>query len=174
MALTLDTMPLIVTLLVTAVAAFTDTRHGIIPNWLTFPTLAAAPLVHLVIGGPGALGHSLLSAIVCGLVPLFLFAKGAMGGGDVKLFAAIGAMLPLELALGLQLQAYLCVAFLAMAVLALRGHLLAVLVSTYRIATPWKRREARPIASEAALHTVRMGLGIFFAALLALVPELLP
>ena len=168
MALTPDTLFALTTLLITAVAAFTDTRHGLIPNWLTLPALFVAPLAHLVVGGPGALGLSLLSAIVCGLVPLFLFVKGAMGGGDVKLFAAIGALLPIDLALGLQLQAYLCVAFLALALLTIRGQLFRVLASTYRLATPWIKRTVQPAPTEAALHTVRMGLGIFLATILAI------
>ena len=37
-----------------------------------------------------AAGLSLGGMLLCGAVPLFMWWKGALGGGDVKLFAAIG------------------------------------------------------------------------------------
>src|SRR5262249_54366245 len=37
-------------------------------------------------------GGSLMGMLVGGVVPLLLYRAGAMGGGDVKLFAALGAV----------------------------------------------------------------------------------
>jgi len=86
---------------VTAVAAWTDLRTGEIPNRVTLVPLALAPFVHASIAfgaersGWAALvaaGSSLLGAAVCLLIPLALFRVGAIGGGDTKLFAAVGAI----------------------------------------------------------------------------------
>jgi prepilin peptidase CpaA len=74
-------------------AAVVDLRFRRIPNWLTF-SLALAGLaqsftpVHTVSPGPAALG--LLTGFG---VTFLLFAIGALGGGDVKLLAAIGALI---------------------------------------------------------------------------------
>ena len=90
--LDLTTTPELLALAVCAGAGFTDALSGHIPNWLTLPPLAAAPTVYLVTLGPRAAAFSLLAAIVCALVPYLMFRKGAAGGGDVKLLAAVGAL----------------------------------------------------------------------------------
>lgn len=153
---------------VTAIAAWTDCKRGIIPNWLTLPALCIWPLVHLVSGGLGALVTALFSLAVCALVPLVMFVKGAMGGGDVKLFAALGLALPLETALGLQLLSYLTVATLALTQLAFQGHLFTTLKSTLDIFKFKSRtdRNSQP-PPEPTMHAVKMGLGIFVATCVA-------
>jgi len=90
----------------TAVAAVTDARTGLIPNWLTLPSLLGALLIHGLIGGPGALGWATLSGFSCGLVPLVLFRAGAIGGGDVKLFAVLGALVGVHSGLEVQMTSY--------------------------------------------------------------------
>src|SRR6266581_3655070 len=74
-------MPIRVTLsLVVLVAAITDLQSRRIPNWLTLPALPAGLIAQTVYGDgfwPGLLGA--------------LFAVGAGGAGDVKLFTAVGA-----------------------------------------------------------------------------------
>lgn len=71
-------------------AAYYDCRWRRIPNWLTYPAAAVAIVARLALGGPvvaaqGAVG--LASALV---IMAVLFAGGIMGGGDVKLAAALG------------------------------------------------------------------------------------
>ncbi|MBT8492174.1 MAG: A24 family peptidase, partial [Deltaproteobacteria bacterium] len=80
-----------------AVAATTDVRRGVIPNWLTLPVLVGMPVVWLVSHGPVAMAYSILSAAACALVPFVLYRFGAAGGGDVKLLAGLGALVGLDL-----------------------------------------------------------------------------
>src|SRR5262245_30441442 len=90
-------------LLIAAVAAVTDFRRGEIPNWLTLPPLAVAPAAYGILHGPwGALG-AIAAATVAGLVPYLLFRRGAAGGGDVKLFAALGATAGLSIGIEAEL-----------------------------------------------------------------------
>jgi prepilin peptidase CpaA len=150
----------------TCVAALTDARNGTIPNWLTLPTLALAPLAHALQSGPGALAWSLASAAVCGLVPLLLFRAGAMGGGDVKLFAAAGALAGMHAGLALQLLSYVLAASGAACRLAYRGELGPVLRRTWALLT----RSARLcVASDAQAReagpSVRLGVAVFAACL---------
>jgi prepilin peptidase CpaA len=79
------------TLIVVAVATFTDLRSRRIPNWLVLPFLLAGVAVSGWLRGWHGVGQSLeglgLGALLFGV----LFLLGGMGAGDVKLCAAIGA-----------------------------------------------------------------------------------
>jgi prepilin peptidase CpaA len=90
------------TLIVLAVAIFTDLRTRKIPNWLVFPFLVAGILVspwpwrHDWYGnshgfGWHGLGQSLAGLALGLLINGIPFLMGWTGGGDVKLCAAIGA-----------------------------------------------------------------------------------
>ena len=83
-------MPIRVTLsLILVTAAVTDLRWRRIPNWLTLPALPVG-LIAQAAYGEGFL-QGLLGALG-GFAALFvLFAIGAGGGGDVKLFTVVGS-----------------------------------------------------------------------------------
>lgn len=79
------------TVMVLAIATFTDLRSRRIPNWLVFPFMLAGIVIsawsrgsHGVVQSFAGLG---LGVLIYGL----LFCLGGMGAGDVKLCAAIGA-----------------------------------------------------------------------------------
>src|SRR5207247_8695486 len=76
---------------VAVVACVCDLRSRRIPNVLTFGAAAAAFAYHLTTGGVGALGQSALGWLVGVLVFIVPFALRGLGGGDVKLVAALGA-----------------------------------------------------------------------------------
>lgn len=97
-----------------AVCAYVDWRRTVIPKWLTLPLLGLGVLVSLVRGGwlgaeERALWFLPTGNVYLGLADGFLFALvgfivgfgmifamwilGTCGGGDVKLFAALGTWL---------------------------------------------------------------------------------
>ena len=115
---------LLAAVFVTALAAWTDLRSGTIPNALTVGVLVLAPAAHVVyawtalgMSGVESLqegGFSLLGAAVCGAVPAFLHRGwGAIGGGDVKLFAAIGALCHTMLGVEVQTLGFFVAALVA-------------------------------------------------------------
>jgi prepilin peptidase CpaA len=74
-------------------AAAIDVRARRIPNWLTFPTIATGLAQSLLASSRLGPGQS-LAGIGAGFGLTFvMFVLRAMGGGDVKLFAGIGAWL---------------------------------------------------------------------------------
>jgi prepilin peptidase CpaA len=72
-------------------AGITDFRCRKIPNWLTYPAIPIAILLHWLIAGSHAALLSLAGAAV-GLGVLLPFVLlGGLGGGDWKLMGALGA-----------------------------------------------------------------------------------
>lgn len=172
----LSVAPLFLAAGVTAVAAWTDWRTGRIPNWLTFGAAALGLLLRvlpwLVARGPSqaflALLVALAGAAVCSVIPVLLFWKGGIGGGDVKLFAALGIICSPELGLLVETYAFIVALLLAPAWLLYRGTLLKTLKQAVTLAcSPFMRkREQRQIATE-DLAWFRLGPAIFLGTLLA-------
>ena len=72
------------------VAAFTDLRRRQIDNWLNAAIALCAPLFWFATGlDLAGIGFQLAIALATLAVLTGLFAMGAMGGGDVKLLAAL-------------------------------------------------------------------------------------
>lgn len=79
------------------VAAVGDWRRRLIENWLTGGIALTAPLLWVAQGynlWPD-IGIQVLLALALFLFFLIFFALGAMGGGDVKLIAALGLWFPI-------------------------------------------------------------------------------
>lgn len=74
------------------VAAVLDFRTRRVPNWLTAGGVVVGLGLHVFLDGWGGLKFSLLGLGLGFVIFLPLFALRGMGGGDVKLMAAIGAM----------------------------------------------------------------------------------
>ena len=70
-------------------AAITDLRERRIPNWLTGGVAALYPVYLIVSPSPVAWPGALALALLVGLLGLALFARALIGGGDVKLIAAV-------------------------------------------------------------------------------------
>lgn len=93
------TLPLLAAL--TLVAAIWDLRTRKIPNELVFLGLAAGLAAGTAAGGLLGFGHALLGAMVGLCILLFPWTRGWMGGGDVKLVAACGALMGWKGVIGL-------------------------------------------------------------------------
>jgi prepilin peptidase CpaA len=86
---------------VVVVSVISDIATRRIPNVVTFGGVVVAMAIHGAAGFAGAgfsglvrgAGFALLGAFACGLIPFFAWKKREMGAGDVKLFAAIGALI---------------------------------------------------------------------------------
>lgn len=72
-------------------ALFTDIRWMKIPNWITLPALVAGISLQVIMSGLHGLLLSLCGAGSGFLLLLIMYFIGAVGAGDVKLFAGIGA-----------------------------------------------------------------------------------
>ena len=88
-----EILPTAAVLLVGLAACALDLRSRRIPNALTFGAAAAALVFHTVTAGVSGLQTAAFGWIVGTALFLPFFLLGGMGGGDVKLLAALGAWL---------------------------------------------------------------------------------
>jgi len=164
-----------VTVAVSVAAAVIDARSGRIPNWLSLPAAVFGLVVHGAGYGATALGFSFLGLIVTGFVPWALYqgSQGqAIGGGDVKLAAAVGALCGPAQGLEIEFAALLALAFLALVRVTYDGKLRRVLCNVLcLISNPFRPRARRkPIVPE-NLTEMRMGPGIALGVLVVLSSE---
>jgi len=168
---------LLFTLAVCALAALSDFRTGLIPNWLTLGALLAGVLGHLVYGslvvdartGLHEGAAAVAGVVVCSLAPGLLYWKGAMGGGDLKLFAAIGALCQPLVGIEIQMYALVVAAIIAPARLAYEGQLLRVMAGTLSVAlNPFLPRARKRSLPPQALTSFRLGPAIFAGAALSI------
>lgn len=82
--------------LMLAFAAFGDVRTRTIPNWLVITIAACAPLMWATTGMSLWPDIAIQIGVAIGFLALFsiFFALNAMGGGDVKLIAALALWFP--------------------------------------------------------------------------------
>jgi prepilin peptidase CpaA len=160
-------LPLLLACGATLVAAWTDAKTGRIPNLLTLPLLPVGLALGALQSGLVGLGSAALGCLLCFAIPygLLRFSRGtAIGGGDVKLFAGLGALLGPHAGLEVELSSLVLLALFALLALAWRGQLWALLKRTGWLAInsllPKARR--RPVEPE-LMMTMRMGPAICVA-----------
>jgi prepilin peptidase CpaA len=159
---------------VAGVAALTDARTGHIPNWLTLGALVTGLVAHFFAGlafthswrgAFSGLGASATGALLCALVPLFMYWKGAIGGGDIKLFAAIGALCHPMDGLEMETYAFVAAALIAPAKLAYKGLLFQTLGRSLTLLTnPFRKAEKRTEIPPEMMTWFRLGPAIFVGA----------
>jgi prepilin peptidase CpaA len=165
---------LIAAVIVAGVAAITDARTGHIPNWLTLGALVGAigwhfaagiAFAHSWRGGLEGVGASLVGALLCSAVPAFMYWRGAIGGGDIKLFAALGALSTPLIGIEMEMYAFIAAALIAPAKLAYHGLLFQTLGRSFSLlANPFRKVENRKELPPEMMTWFRLGPAIFVGA----------
>jgi prepilin peptidase CpaA len=166
---TVGPVPAAVLLAVAVVCAITDLWKGKIYNAITYPAMAIGVVLALVQHGASGIFFA-LGGFAVGFFPAFvLFALGGMGGGDVKLLGAIGAIAGAVAATETLILAFLIGGLFALGQLAWHGRLFATLGRTLRtlvgFVVPGLGRSAP--STEGRLE-VRFGVAICVALLATL------
>lgn len=150
--------------------------EGEIPNSLSFGALAIAPIAWFVYGwkvagvkiGLEAAGFSILGALTCALVPLFMMRAGAMGGGDLKLYLALGAILRPLVGIEAEFYSFAAAAILAPARLAWEGKLFKTLGNTVTLAlNPLLPKDKKREIPVEAMTWMRLAPAIALGTLIA-------
>jgi prepilin peptidase CpaA len=114
----------VVLLAAVLVAAFTDVRWRRIPNWLTLGTVVLALVLNPLAAWPTPLAGlwlALKGFALAFLLNLIMYALHMTGAGDVKLLAAIGALVGTADFLGIFLLNAVIGGLLAVALILLKG-----------------------------------------------------
>ncbi|MBN2496586.1 MAG: prepilin peptidase [Deltaproteobacteria bacterium] len=157
----------VILLAVCAAGAYTDIRKHIIPDWLTYPTIALGVLVRFAFHGSGSVfGYGLVSAVfgagTCFLLfGLFVVWGKGMGGGDVKLMTAVGALAGFRHSLTCMMCAGIVGAILAVLLVIAKRRVTATAKGI------WLQFYSRSADGTRAKVTLPYGLAIFLGAIWA-------
>ena len=160
----------LVALGMSSIAAITDLRTGLIPNTvvgLGALTGVLAQLSEVALGQVGisaALQQMGLGLALGALMPATLYALGALGGGDLKLFAAIGLCLGPSRVIAIELWSHvIALMFVPLHWLA-NGTLLTSLGTSARLVhNVFAPASARKPIDRTSLTTLRLAPSILFA-----------
>jgi prepilin peptidase CpaA len=168
---------LVVAAMTALVAAALDFRTGHIPNGITVGALLLGPLAHAAVGaatrhsavgGVQGLVASLVGAACCAVLPLAMYRSAGLGGGDVKLFAAMGALLGTMVGLHAETYAFVFGMVWAIVVVARSGKLASTLGNVAALVRAPINRPAdeRRVAKE-KMTSIRFGPAIFLGTVFA-------
>ena len=145
-------------------------RYHRIPNYLTYTAMIAGLTLGLVSAGTYGFGVHLLGLLAGGLPLYLMFLGGSLGGGDVKLMAAVGAIIGFPAALNALIASILVGGLCAALILIWQGRLLGMAHYSWRMlwhrvgvaseapAPLPARRDAFPFGVAIALGTLSMAL----------------
>ena len=152
------------------IITYYDVRYRRIPNAFVLATLASGLIINTIYGGLNGTLMSLGGCAIAFVLMFILHIFGAMGAGDVKLFAAVGSLMGTNLVLPTFLVVILTGGALALlltlrlgAVRTTMQRVLQILVGLLpgwempRFAVPQDRR-----------HTIPYGVAITFGSLISL------
>ena len=130
---------------IATLACATDLRSRRIPNWLTLGAMVAGLGFHALMPG----GHGIAAAALGLVVGLFVFfpffALGALGAGDVKLMAALGAWVGAAAVVNVALYGAVAGGVLAVAVALWHGYLRQALRNIGALLSYWRVEGLKPL-----------------------------
>ncbi|MDH3216693.1 MAG: A24 family peptidase [Candidatus Krumholzibacteria bacterium] len=138
----------VLTLLLVGMAVTTDLMWRRIPNFLTLPALASAVFIRLMFQGWGGLGLAFVGALVAPLLLWAMHGGKGIGMGDLKLAAALGAILGPLLAVVTVLLSAVAGGLLAITWMLRSGGQLHQLLDTLLIGLPFSKKQDADITSD--------------------------
>lgn len=147
-------------------AAYHDVTERRIPNYLTGAGVLSGLLLHLGLDGWKGFLSASAAMLIAGVIFFIFFAAGGMGGGDVKLVAAVASLI------GIQHVAYLLIlTSLAGGVMAIwmamgRGLLRTTASNVFHLANHHLRKglTPHPVLNIENKATLRLPYGVAIAA----------
>ncbi len=149
-------------------AAVTDAWHRKVYNALTLPAMLLGLVLHTVAQGWPGLLFAILGLVVGGLLFYPAFWVGGMGGGDIKLMAALGSLMGWRFAVDTAVDTALLGGVAAVGLLLYRGELLVTLRRMVRRWILFQKPSvgAKPEPQVALPYAVLIAGGTFAALLL--------
>ena len=124
-----------------AFACYGEIKERRIPNWLTLGAIALGVGAALIEGGVEGLKDSSLGLAIAGGLFLPFCLLGVVGGGDMKLIAAVGAIVGWPMVLRVVCNTCIAGGLIAVAIMAWSGVLLTTLANVFRIMVGMPRKQ---------------------------------
>ena len=157
-----------VLLVVLLAAAVFDVRYRRIPNWLTVSGLVLGLAMNSLIGAPEAgFVFSLIGFLVAFGIYVVLYAVRAMGAGDVKLMAAVGALVGWQRWFGIFLITAILGGVMALILVVAKGRLKKTLFNLGFIFSELKHARPAYLANEELDVRNKKALGLPHGAVIA-------
>ena len=153
-----------------AIITYYDVRYRRIPNAFVIATLASGLIVNTIYGGLNGVLASLGGCAIAFILMFILHVFGAMGAGDVKLFAAVGSLVGTHLVLPTFLVVILTGGALALLLMLHRGAVRATMQRVLQILVgllPGWEMPRFSVPSDRK-HTIPYGVAITFGSLISL------
>ena len=135
----------VIAIAIALVAMVWDLATRRIPNLLTSGAALAALLVHGYVGSWSGAGMALAGWLVGVAFFLPFFVLGGMGGGDVKLLAALGAWLGPWMIVWVALYSSIAGGVMALLVGAFAGYLRQAVTNIWSLMIQWHLGGVRPV-----------------------------
>ena len=123
-----------------AFACYGEIKERRIPNWLTLGAIALGVGAAAIEGGTEGLKDSALGLAIAGGLFLPFCLLGVVGGGDMKLMAAVGAITGWPMVLRVLTDTCIAGGLIAVAIMAWNGVLLTTLANVFRFMVGMPRR----------------------------------
>ena len=153
-------------LAVAIAAAIMDVQQHRIPNWLTYPAIVAGVLLRSYLFGWWGLLTALGGCLLAGGIVFLFYAVRAMGAGDLKLLAAIGAIVGPRNVVPVLLATAVTGGVLAIFYAAYRGQMRATIANVGSVMRfhAWGGLQAHPELNLDNPVALRMPYGLAIAA----------
>ncbi len=123
-----------------AFACYGEIKERRIPNWLTLGGIVLGIGAAAIEGNLEGLKDSLLGLAIAGGIFLPFCLLGVVGGGDMKLMAAVGAITGWPMVLRVLCNTCIAGGVISVAIMAWHGVLLTTLANVFRIMVGMQRR----------------------------------
>jgi len=147
-------------------ASVLDVQQHRIPNWINYPTMVGGVLLRIYFYGWHGLLTALGGILVAGGLVFVFYAVHALGGGAVKLLAALGAMVGPYDAINILLATGIAGGILALVYSAYRGRIRATLANVGSLMSfhAWAGLRSHPDLNLDNPEALRMPYGLAIAA----------
>ena len=156
-------------LTIASLACVTDLNSRRIPNGLTFGAALLGFLYQFLSGGFDGLGQAAAGWVVGAAIFIVPFALGGLGGGDVKLLAALGAWLGPADVVWLALYTGVAGGVMALVVSAVYGYLGTALQNVYLLLCHWRVAGIEAVPANTLEHSKGPKLAYAFPVLTGMV-----
>ncbi len=164
----LDSMPMVFLALpiLFAIACYGEVKAHRIPNWLTISGMILGLGAWAIEGGWEGLELSAIGLALGGGIFLPFCLLGVVGGGDMKLMAATGAIVGWPMILRVLTDTCIAGGILAIIIMAWNGVLLSTLLNAFRILFGMQRRAAGLKNPPMVPYGIAIALGTLFSIFL--------